>query len=104
MVIHDLKHPTESMISQLGSLHQSLVDQIAVIDRMSLAVELNRDKLWKVGGKSLGEASPQAQQILSQNLSNHFQSGLLEDREPPQPEIIDFNNSLLSNVSNGSKI
>lgn len=104
MVIHDLKHPTESMISQLGALHQSLADQVAVIDRMSLALVLNREKLRQVIGKSYGEESLHAPKLVTQNLSSRFQSGLLEDQGPREREIIDFDNSLLSNVSNGSKI
>ena len=35
MVIHDLKHPTESMISQLGTLLKQLSDQASQIDEMT---------------------------------------------------------------------
>jgi signal transduction histidine kinase len=35
MVIHDLKHPTESMISQLNAMHLSLIDQIQTINTIT---------------------------------------------------------------------
>lgn len=35
MVIHDLKHPTESMISQLQTLQFAIFDQITKIEHMT---------------------------------------------------------------------
>lgn len=35
MVIHDLKHPTESMISQLTTLNSQLLDQLSLIDELT---------------------------------------------------------------------
>jgi len=39
MVIHDLKHPTESIISQLSRLQDELLESRAQIRRLDLVVE-----------------------------------------------------------------
>ncbi len=39
MVIHDLKHPTESMISQLSTLHTQLLNQLSDINEIDAKQE-----------------------------------------------------------------
>ena len=45
MVIHDLKHPTESLISQLGRLQEELLESRAQIRKLEQAVENLNSKL-----------------------------------------------------------
>ena len=48
MVIHDLKHPTESIISQLYRLQEELLESRAQIRRLELVVENLNAKLQRL--------------------------------------------------------
>jgi len=48
MVIHDLKHPTESIISQLSRLQDELLESRAQIRRLDLVVESLNSKLLRL--------------------------------------------------------
>ena len=48
MVIHDLKHPTESLISQLSRLEDELLESRAQIRRLELVVENLNSKLLRM--------------------------------------------------------
>ncbi len=48
MVIHDLKHPTESVISQLYRLQDELLESRAQIRRLELVVESLSAKIQKL--------------------------------------------------------
>ena len=48
MVIHDLKHPTESIISQLYRLQDELLESRAQIRRLELVVENLNAKLQRL--------------------------------------------------------
>ena len=48
MVIHDLKHPTESLISQLSRLEDELLESRAQIRKLELVVENLNSKLLRM--------------------------------------------------------
>ena len=48
MVIHDLKHPTESIISQLSRLQDELLESRAQIRRLDLVIESLSAKLQRL--------------------------------------------------------
>ena len=57
MVIHDLKHPTQSLISQLSRLQDELLESRAQIRRLELVVENLNSKLLRMRPRQLKEVN-----------------------------------------------
>jgi hypothetical protein len=90
MVIHDLKHPTESMISQLGVLQKQLEEHVIKLEIMT---------------KAPTEPSPNSVHIQEQpvNKSNPFRlkARVMESISQSQNGDLEQSNSLV--ISNGAE-
>lgn len=104
MVIHDLKHPTESMISQLNAMHLSLIDQIQTIN----SITERQERIEKFIADSLLDSSASARLNSSIEIPRPDLNTDLDNEKNEKPNLspqylfsneIKFDDSLQSNVS-----